>query len=822
MPRSSQTTARPLVALILAGLGVLAAVPALAEDGPTVVRVGVIFDGPSPDSSPGPAHYLEMLDGIIQDTRDLTSPDFDVRFPEDKRLSGNWSEAGLQEAIDRLLADPEVDLVVSLGPYATVDLSRRAELPKPVVAAFAIDVTSNLLPSAQDDEGRRVSGHENLVYIARPGTTRRDLVRFREIVHFSRLHILADALLFESLPEVERIAELVGKELGFEIVMVPATDSAAEALARLPEDTEAVYVVPLHRFSKAEFAALARGLIERGIPSFSLAGKDEVEAGLMATIRPTADFERIGRRVALCIQRILNGEKAENLPVVLAEQQHLVVNLRTVTESGFPMPWRTLVEAELVGEEPTGPRLTLDEAVRRSLAANLALRTRERAVEVGYEDIPRARSAYRPTIDLTVGGVGIDRDRAEASFGNTAQQTGTATLGLGQLIYADPALANIQAAELTQRSRQERYEGERLDVALEGAVAFLDVLRSEVLLRVARDNLRLTETNLDLARSRLEIGYSGPSDVYRFESRLATDRRDTIRAAQVVKTVRLQLNRLMNEPLTGPYWPIPPELEDPKLITGFVGLRPFIETAVGGEVFTDFLVTEGWANSPELAALDALIEGQERTTRSARRSYWAPVISLQGEVTRVFAESGAGSDAPAIPGFPMLDDTDWSLALVATLPLYTGGERGALYRQSSLEVSRLRLERATLAQAIELRVRVAMAQVGATYPSIELTRQAADAANRNLELVTDSYSRGVLPIINLLDAQNAAVVADLSASNAKYDFLIDLMELQRAANNFAFLYSDAERRDWFRRLTAYFRRAGQKVPDLPEAPEEGP
>ena len=53
---------------------------------------------------------------------------------------------------------------------------------------------------------------------------------------------------------------------------------------------------------------------------------------------------------------------------------------------------------------------------------------------------------------------------------------------------------------------------------------------------------------------------------------------------------------------------------------------------------------------------------------------------------------------------------------------------------------------------------------------------------------------------------NAALVADQAAANAVYDFLIDLMELQRAANSFDFFTSLEEREAWFNRMKAFFAK----------------
>ena len=115
------------------------------------------------------------------------------------------------------------------------------------------------------------------------------------------------------------------------------------------------------------------------------------------------------------------------------------------------------------------------------------------------------------------------------------------------------------------------------------------------------------------------------------------------------------------------------------------------------------------------------------------------------------------------------------------------------------------------AESIELRIRAVLYRITSTFPSIELAQEAAAAAGKNLELVTASYSRGVVSVIDLIDAQNAALVSEAAAANAVYDFLLDLMELQRATNAFDFFRSEAGREAWFERLEAYFTANADRI-----------
>ena len=182
----------------------------------------------------------------------------------------------------------------------------------------------------------------------------------------------------------------------------------------------------------------------------------------------------------------------------------------------------------------------------------------------------------------------------------------------------------------------------------------------------------------------------------------------------------------------------------------------------------------------------------------------------------ILQASGAGSQAP--PGADVPDDTNWSVALSASLSLFSGGQRRAQRVQAELELERLELQWETVAEKLEEGIRSSMIAARASYVSIDLSREAASAANRNLQLVADSYARGAVSILDLLDAQNAALNADLDAANAVYDFFIDLMRVQRSANHFDFFVSPAARDAWYERLDLFYGEAGVEPWSPPPEP----
>jgi len=218
-------------------------------------------------------------------------------------------------------------------------------------------------------------------------------------------------------------------------------------------------------------------------------------------------------------------------------------------------------------------------------------------------------------------------------------------------------------------------------------------------------------------------------------------------------------------------------------------------------LFRDFVIQEGLTGSPELRSIQAGISARERVVESSQREFWLPTFSLEGNVTEAFSKDGEGSDD--IPG---RDDTDWDAGVYATFPLFASGRDLATYRRTREELKQLRIQRSAIGQQIEARILNSVHLIRASYPGIELSQDALNAARKNLELVTDSYARGIKSIIELLDAQNQALVASQKAANAVYDFMIDLMTVQRSIGQFI-LFSDEETQNvFYQKMDAFLKR----------------
>ena len=624
--------------------------------------------------------------------------------------------------------------------------------------------------------------------------------------------------LAEAVPSLRDNAIRNLAERGIEAEQVAVGDSLEEALAKIPSHTEAVYVAPLLQLPPGDFERLAEALIERRLPSFSLWGRSEVERGLLASLALDLDIDRLARRIALNLHRILLGERAEDLPLDFEKDERLTINMATARAIGVYPSFILQTEADLLNDTPTervARSLSLSEVAREAERVNLDLVAADRTVVAGLQLVREARSPLRPQVDVSGLGFFIDKDRAESSFGTQGLRRISGSLGLSQLIYSDQVRANYEIEARLQNRRKEERSQLRLDVILEAAESYLNVLRAKTVSRIQRGNLRLTRSNLELARARVELGAAGRQEVFRWESQIATNRKDVIEASAVRNQAEIAVNRVLNRPIEESFLTEETGLDDPELITSFAQIRPYVESRPSFRLFRQFMVREAFAGSPELRQFNAAILAQERALLASRRAFYVPTVGLQADVTG-FRNGGAGSTAPQLPpeipfSFSTPNNLNWSLGVSASLPLFQGGALRARRSRSEIELDELTIQREATQQRIEQRIRSILHQAGASFAAIKLSRDAAEAAHKNLDLVTDSYSQGVVNIITLLDAQNQALVAELVAANSIFDYLIDLMSVQRAVGKFDYYRSPEDRQDFLDRLDAFFRDNGFEI-----------
>jgi outer membrane protein len=759
------------------------------------VRVGVLIDGPA-------ARESISADALERAAAEVYGDGLTLSIAPQTRLDGNWNVAALNEAIDRLEADPKIDVVVTLGFAASHLVAHRVLLPKPTIAANVVDPVLQTFPLKSGTSGRH-----NFTYVTTFNRVEDQITEFHRMIGFSHLVVLADPLSLQVVRELQLKATQLQASTGASIVLRPAVN-LADALTNLPTGTDAVYVAPLMRLPNEDVRAFAEQLAQRKLPSFSYLGRTEVEQGILMTNSSDVDrTERLARRIVLDIQRIFQGNDAAGMEIGIQSEERLVINMHTAQLIGFSAQWDDLTDAvqlnAATGQEQRP--INLLQALDAALRNNPSLLASQLGEDVAEDQSQIARSQLLPSLGANVSHTQIDASHANPLL--LAQRTSEAGATAQLPLYKDSAWAGWSVSRHLAAAANEQARQDLLDTMQQTAAAYFSVLRTKSTAGVRRQNVENTRQNLETARAREAVGLSTRSDYLRWVAQMASARQDLLAAEAAERQAAVELGRLIHDDGSHPLAVAEAGIEEPLKWIASPHTRRYLDTPAKWTIFREFILAQAREYSPEIKRVDELLAGQEREVTSSRRAFFVPDLSAVGIAADQFSRGGVGSErSPLTP-----NNTAWFVGVQATIPIFSGGALRARLSESKHQLKQLDAQRAATLDAVDARARSVLARIPSSYPAIALSRAAAAAARENYIKVADAYARGVVSITDLISAQDASLSADLAQAQATFTFLTDFTDTLRVSNSFDVLLDPQTRAPWYDTVDAWFDAHGLPI-----------
>lgn len=771
-----------------------------------LIKIDTVFDGKG-------AQTEDISKLFKHEINELTKGEYEVVWL--KSHYGDWNPKTIKELYQKALKNEKSDIVITMGLIGSSMITQEKMLSKPVIAPFTVNIDSKD-PISNENQVK------NLNFLTIQTDISSDFKILQKMIPFKKITLLVDEGYLKVMGDITQKITRFGQAGNFTFKIITATDDAQKTLQQLDSEDQIVYITPMPRFTQESFKDLIQNLNQRGIASFSRNHPEMIHYGVMAVMESDQYHVKIARRVALNIQSIMLGEKPEELSGVIESHDKLKLNMKTVRALGFSPGFEVLEEAELVNEEDHTIKKvwTFSQALEHGVKVNLDLMIKKHEESVQKESIRTAWTNYLPKVEASLTGLIIDDDRAAASFGQAPERQLFGTLSVTQLLYSNDALTNVEIQKDLVKEKTYLIEQTKQDIAEDIAIAYLNIMRAKTYERIIKSNIKLTRKHIELAKIRQRVGTAGPGEIYQWEAQLATNRKDSAKANSQRKMAQMMLNRLLNRPLEEPFLTREIDLKDPALITGYASIKQYIKNEKTFKLLRDFLVKDGLEGSYELKRINQGIAAQKKVRTMIKRRLWSPTVALKGEMSYKFYKGGEGIDGLSFDLPPELlamlgaetaaslanaipkskNDFDWSIALNVSLPLFDRGDRFVKKDKNRKELAKLYLERQSLIQKFSQLIRSNSEQAAYTYSAIKFSVSAAQSAHKGYNLVKDAYQKGMTSMINLMDIQNRALSADLVAANASYDFLIDLIKLQRSIGKVHFGSKGIKQKEWLQKL----------------------
>lgn len=416
--------------------------------------------------------------------------------------------------------------------------------------------------------------------------------------------------------------------------------------------------------------------------------------------------------------------------------------------------------------------LTLEDAVALARQHSPVLKASRQDIEASVAQRAIAGAAYLPKVDVSetftntnnpaqAFGLILNQGRFTSAEFNTTNlnRPGTtenyrSAVTLTQPVYnGGREKLGVQLAEIGQEASSEQFSHAQQRVLFVVTKAYYDLVMAKALLAVARDSVRIAETNLKQIQSRLRNGVAVKSDLLQAEVRLASLREETIRAEQATRVAAIGLRHAigLDEEVDAA---APPSVDEGRTLDLHV------------------LVSRALEQRPDYRALAAELRKSQVGVQMARSAY-LPNVNLQTSYelnnTAPFSQNGANNYV--------------ALGMLS-LNLFNGMSDRAQVQKAKAGEEKVRELMEAKRREIEVEVVDAYYALAAASERIMVTQTAVAQAEENLRIIGNRYQSGIASILDLLSAEFTLNQAKQHRLRAIYDLQLGRAKLDLSIGDF--------------------------------------
>ena len=396
----------------------------------------------------------------------------------------------------------------------------------------------------------------------------------------------------------------------------------------------------------------------------------------------------------------------------------------------------------------------LNEIYQLSLANDAELAAAKAKRNSGDYQVSIARAALLPQV--TIGATMLDSE-TEIDGGPTSDiEALSYNATISQTLFNLNSWYNYKAASAGGGASDLEYVLSEQQLILRTAGAYFNVLRAKENLDTARAEEKAVKRQLEQTQQRFEVGLIAITEVHEAEASY-----DLSYANLIGQEAALDISYEALEQITGQ--------RSEKLAY----LRSDVEFAAPKKAASEWVD----AGLSKYAGIQLAQEGVNAAeyTRKAGWSNYAPVINAQWSYT----------DGEQVVGSNVVDGTTTSLALTATIPLFAGGSNYAKAKQAAARSTEASANLDLQQRTVKNNIRSLYRKVQTDVLTVKARNRATVSSRSALEATETGYQVGTRNIVEVLNAQRNLFSAQRDYANARYDYIIDLLNLKFFAGSLA-------------------------------------
>ena len=416
-------------------------------------------------------------------------------------------------------------------------------------------------------------------------------------------------------------------------------------------------------------------------------------------------------------------------------------------------------------------RLTLDDAVQRSLARSEEMRTAHALVKQTQGQVLEQLSRALPQVSGTVTynrklesifqGVVADTGFFGQILKNSsfaATHTWSADLTAQQLLWSGGKVgAALKTAKAANRSAQASERETASDLTYQVKQAYYDAVYTRRLVEIAESALTQARAHLGQVRAGRREGSRSEYESLRAEVDAANQEPAVVAARNGLDVALLALKRLANVPLEQPVDLVTPLVS----ADGTVPVVTDLSTAVD--------------RRPALAAAEFEAEARRQAVRVYSGQHWPDL----------YVSSTVSQQAFPVDLWPRRNEfrRNWDATVRLDVPIFTGLRTEGQVAQARAQYETALAGRDRLREGAAIEATQAKAELERTLSTLTARRGTVRQAQRAWELAGVRFTNGMSTQVEVSDARLQLQSAEVNEVQAMRDYLVAIAALERAVGH---------------------------------------
>ena len=338
----------------------------------------------------------------------------------------------------------------------------------------------------------------------------------------------------------------------------------------------------------------------------------------------------------------------------------------------------------------------------------------------------------------------------EVGLDNTYSMGFSATLP----VIAPQLWKSVEISSINIQTKLEAARSSRLSLINEVQKAYYNVLLCQDSYKVLRDQYDNAKLNAETYANQYKQGTASEYDVLRSEVAVRNIEPSLLSAENAVKLSKLQLKVLM-------------------------GIDAGIEIKIDDNLANyeqdmynvTMNINRSLDNNTDLRQLDLQTKMLQKTATLQKFAY-IPTLGAQFNYNWI-----SMSDGNMFKNFRFNPYS--TIAVALNIPIFSGGSRFYKVKQAEANVAQMGFQRENLVRALDMQVEAQLDNISKSVKQINSNKLGVEQAEKAYKIMQKSFEIGSATFVTLNDAELALTRARLSYSQAIYDFLAGVSDVQK-------------------------------------------